>query len=128
MILTESGVDTLSLVDLRGPTRPGVYVSTAGNASAQADHPLVAAAVQASVPVHVATDNDKIGKSYLARYVERWGAAVTAALPNLKDWNDLLRAKVLDGWQSAWDRIRGRHPEPLTPTPEIEPGPTPSIR
>ena len=119
LVLAESVVDALSLADLRGPRQPAVYASTAGNAGAQANHPIVSAAVAAKVAVHVAADNDDQGRRFLARYTERWGNAVRDALPQgVKDWNDALRRKVVAGWRSAWERVRGGRGDGPAPAPE----------
>ena len=119
LVLAESVVDALSLADLRGPRQPAVYASTAGNAGAQADHPIVSAAVAARVPIHVAADNDDQGRRFLARYTERWGKAVRDALPKgVKDWNDALARKVVAGWRSAWEQVRSARGDGLAPAPE----------
>ena len=129
LVLAESVVDALSLADLRGPRQPAVYASTAGNAGAQADHPIVSAAVMARVPVHVAADNDDQGKRFLARYTERWGKAVRDALPQgVKDWNDALGRKVAAGWRSAWTRVRGADGKAPSPAPDpITEAPKPGL-
>jgi len=122
LILAESAIDTLSLADIRGPKKPGVYASTAGNASAQPEHPVVVAAIEAKVGVHVAPDSDKAGRGYLAGYVKKWGEAIQSALPVLKDWNEVLKAKVRDGWRSAWDVVRGQSDPAPSPSPAPRPG------
>jgi len=118
LVLAESVIDALSVADLRGPDSPAVYASTAGNAGAQSEHPIIAAAVAAKVPVHCAADNDDQGRRFLARYAQRWGEAVRSALPQgVKDWNDALRRKAVAGWRSAWERVQGTRSSGPAPTP-----------
>lgn len=124
LILSESAIDTLSLADMRGPEKPGVYASTAGNASAHPEHPIVAAAVSKKVEVRAATDSDKVGRGYFAAYVQKWGDAIHSALPVLKDWNEVLKERVREGFRSAWDKVRGQSDSAPSPAPAPSPGNT----
>jgi hypothetical protein len=104
LIVTESAIDALSVAAIRGPKKPGVYASTAGNASARPDHPVIAQAVERGQELVGAYDSDRVGRGYLASLVEHWGERVRQLLPQLKDWNDQLRDKIKRGWNSAWER------------------------
>ena len=122
LVLTESAIDALSLAELKGPTKPATYASTAGNASAQANHPVVAAAIESKRLVVVSVDNDDQGKRYVERYIECWGKAVRSLLPVLKDWNDMLKQRVTEGWRSGWEALHQTF-SPNAAAPIVQPKP-----
>jgi hypothetical protein len=120
LVLAESVVDALSVAAIQGPDRPAIYGSTAGNGAAAPDHPVVMAAMEEGRTLAAAVDRDKVGRVYLAAYVERWGERVRETLPRLKDWNDQLRAKIAEGWKSTWGRRTASEGDGAAPTPSPE--------
>lgn len=87
--IAESMLDALSYAQLH-PGTIGICISTGGAAS---DEQLASLAEhiqpEPGLPVYIATDNDNAGKS-LAERIAAVMPGAERALPDLKDWNDVL--------------------------------------